>query len=360
LWPLEPHFVKPEIDASGKKVFRYKVKEGDEPTYYRDDEILHFPGFCYDGLKGYGIMDFAKEAIGLGLAIEDFGARFFRGDGIPLLFITHPEKLKKETRVQIKEAYREQSQGVEMASNSQGGRGAVVLDEGMKPEKIGITADEAQMLTAREFTTDDVCRWLRIPPFMLARISAGTGTTAEDQYNFFVTFSLQPWMVPICEQIATKLLTGNDRYEYEVVFDTGKLVAMTAASRFQNYSSGRNMGLFTLNNIARKEGEPLIKGEEGEQRISPSTMKILGAKDPSVPIETKVLDNFISLISKNRNLEPDVALRIGLMLMPTADPKVIKDLITNINGGKINDTATGSVRDQGGNPGQATGSGGSR
>jgi HK97 family phage portal protein len=347
LWPLEPDLVKPYLDSKGAKKFDYTltIDGKKEIVTYDNNEVMQIPGFMYDGVRGYGILDFCRESIGLGLAVEEFGARFFAGDGQATGIITHPMKLKKEAKINIKESYKEQSKGLETASNSQG-RGVVVLDEGMTFNKTGISPEEGQFLGTREFSVEEVCRWLHIPPFMLAVGTTAAALSAEEQYNFFVSFCLRAWLDKINQEANVKLINKVDSKTYESRFDTKALTLMTEAVQLANFSAARNMGLLTLNNISTKYNTPLLpKGDDegragaGDQRIVPSTMKVLGDTDPSTPVPMEVMNGFYDLLRNSKKLTTTSARAVAKLLMPTADVKLINKILKPFLSDMENDDA---------------------
>ena len=337
-WPIEPDAIKVYLDDDGKKCYEYTYKVSDtrtETVIYDNSEIIHIPGFMYDGLKGYSLLDFARESVGTGLAVDEFGAKFFSGDWVATGVITHPQRLKKDAKINIKESYREQSKGVETSSNS-GGRGVMVLDEGMTYAKTAMSPEEGQFLGTRAFTVEEFCRWLHIPLYMMAVNSTGATMSAEEQYQFFCNFGLKPWTDRFTQELNFKVLSRHDRKSYRAAFDTNALTLLTADRQMSVFREKRNLGLLTLNNISSALGDNLLRGGAGDQRIAPSTMKVLGDTDPSTPVPLQTLTGFIDVIRADRNMTEEAALAMAELLMPTADPKLIKTIIEATLGSPVN------------------------
>jgi HK97 family phage portal protein len=328
LWALEPDMVKPYLDSEGNKKFEYTyyVNQVKKTVIYDDTEIVHIPGFKYDGIKGYGILDFARESVGSGLAVDQFGAQFFSGDGMATGVITHPQRLRKEAKINIKESFKEQATGVETATNS-GGRGVVVLDEGMTFNKTGISPEEGQFLGTREFTVEEVCRWLHIPLFLMSVGTTASALSAEDQYKMYLNFGLKPWLDRITSEITVKLLNKSDREEWMPWFDVDALNMMALKELVEVLSQERNLGLWTLNNLSKKLGIPLTKNRVGDQRIAPSTMKILGGTDPTTPVPMDTISGFLDQVRSDRNMTQEAAMAMAALLMPTASVNQVKKMI---------------------------------
>lgn len=327
LWPVDPS----KVTIHGKD---------EEDTYYiiRDDngeetdveymDMLHLPGLCSDGRRGYSVVGLAREAIGLGLATEKYGASYFGEGATPRLVISHPGDLTQRAKNNLRKSWKE------IYSNSQSPHGVAVLDEGMKVDSIGLPPEDSQFLQTRQFQIVEIARWFRVPPHMLYDLSQSTFNNIEQQNINFLTFTLLPWLVRWKLELMRKLFVLGDYARFYLDFDTNALLLTDINTRYTAYNTGRNGGWLTLNNILRKERLPLLPADIGDKHIAPSTMKILGASDPSTPIDVEVIQGTTellrSLAKPNKLVSTTLAENIIKATMPGATEQFTLALILQL------------------------------
>jgi HK97 family phage portal protein len=288
IWPLSPDQTTAEYNDKGTIVYKFTKKfAGEVDTEYSSEEIIHIPGMCFDGLSGRSVVQLANESIGVGLASERFGGSFFGNNAIPGGIVTHPGDLSAEGEQQLRDELERKMKGPYKAKK------LLVLDEGMKYQQIGIPPEDSQFLQTRQFQVIEIARWLRIPPHMLFDMMGSTFSNIENMSLQFLIYSIQPWIVRWLQELNRKLLTKEERQndKLKFSFDVSELLQMDTKTRFEVYSSGKNMSVFTLNDILRREGMPTVNSEIGDIRIAPSTMKVLGDVDPNTPIDPTVMQN---------------------------------------------------------------------
>lgn len=166
LYPLLPDKAEAERDEYGQLYYIYTRSSDENPNfeecgrvYLRERDVLHIPGFGFDGLIGYSPIAMAKNAVGMTLACEEYGASFFENGANLGGVLEHPGVLKDPAKV------RESWQSVYGGSRNAGK--VAVLEEGMKYQQIGIPPEEAQLLETRKFQINEIARLYRIPPRMV-------------------------------------------------------------------------------------------------------------------------------------------------------------------------------------------------
>ena len=122
-------------------------------------EVLHIPGLGFDGLVGYSPIAMAKNAVGMAIACEEYGAKFFANGATPGGILEHPGIVKDPARV--RESWNAVYQGSGNAHR------IAVLEEGMKYTPIGISPEQAQFLETRKFQINEIARIFRVPPHRL-------------------------------------------------------------------------------------------------------------------------------------------------------------------------------------------------
>ncbi len=262
LWPIHPERVKVERNGSGELIYRVRSGAADEAIIGASD-MLHFRGIGDDDAVGTSVIAKAKQSIGLGLAMEQFGSSFF-GNGANMGgALKHPRTLGPEARKNLEESMKKRA----------GGRNALstlVLEEGMTYERIGVPPEDAQFLESRQFQVVEICRWFRVPPHKVADLSRATWNNIEHQSIEFVTDTIVPWTCNLEEEVNVKLFGRQNRGVYYTKFSLGALLRGDTASRFSAYATGRQWGWLSVNDIRELEDMNRIKG--GDQYLVPSNM----------------------------------------------------------------------------------------
>lgn len=105
LYPLLPNKMSVERDEKGQLFYRYIRNDNEPPTMQGNtvllmpSEVLHIPGLGFDGLVGYSPISMTKNAIGLGLAAEEYGSRFFANGAAPAGVLEHPGVIKDVSKL---------------------------------------------------------------------------------------------------------------------------------------------------------------------------------------------------------------------------------------------------------------------
>lgn len=269
LWPLRPDKTWPEREPrTGKLVYKTILPDGTGavlPAY----RVLHIPGLGFDGLMGYSPVRLAREAIGLGLAAEEFGARFFANDARPGAVLEYPGKLSKEAKDNLRRSWEEMHQGLNKRHR------IAILEEGMKLHEIGIPPEDAQFLETRKFQVVEIARIFRVPPHMLADLERSTFSNIEHQSIEFVVHTIRPWLVRWEQVINWKLFTEAERKIYFAEFLVDGLLRGDIESRYRAYAVARQWGWMSANDIRELENMNPVPG--GDVYLIPLNMVPAGS-----------------------------------------------------------------------------------
>ncbi|MCC8044872.1 MAG: phage portal protein [Clostridiales bacterium] len=259
LYPLMPNRMRVDRDEHGRLYYEYTLSDDDAPqikkTILKPSEVLHIPGLGYDGLVGYSPIAVAKNAVGLTIATEEYGAKFFANGATPGGILEYPGTVKDPDKV--REAW---NKGFGGSSNS---NKVAVLEEGMKYTPISINPDEAQFLDTRKFQIDEIARIFRVPPHLIGDLEHSTFSNIEQQSLEFVTYSLQPWLVRWEQGIHRVLLNENERKDYFVKFNVDGLLRGDYQSRMNGYATARQNGWMSANDIRELENLDRIPEKDG-------------------------------------------------------------------------------------------------
>ncbi|GAA2092357.1 phage portal protein [Actinomadura alba] len=273
LWPLHPSRVQvkdvqpSEANPEGK-VF---VVDGEEDRPLTSRDIFHIPGLSYDGLRGVSVITHARQSMGLGLAAERYGARFF-GKGSLLSGILRTEqRLDQGQADDLKSRWREKMAGIEHSHE------VAVLDSGAQFQPLSMPHDDAQFLESRQFQTEEIARWFGVPPFllMLTEKSTSWGTGLEQQTLAWLKFTLHPtWLTPT-EQRATRRLTDGG---VEVRYKVRELLRGDSTARAAFYRTMRELGTYNGDDIRDEEDLPPLPDGLGAEYWQPANMVPLGTR----------------------------------------------------------------------------------
>ncbi|MBQ7292563.1 MAG: phage portal protein [Clostridia bacterium] len=261
LYPLMPNKMSVDRDENGQLYYTYQRSNEEAPTMkgssviLKPSDVLHIPGLGFDGLVGYSPIAMAKNAIGMAIACEEFGAKFFANGAAPSGVLEHPGTIKDPSRV--REAWQSQFGG---SSNS--GKVAV-LEEGMKYTPISISPEQAQFLETRKFQINEIARIFRVPPHMVGDLEKSSFSNIEQQSLEFVKYTLDPWVIRWEQSIMRSLLTPEEKKTYYAKFNLDGLLRGDYQSRMNGYAIGRQNGWMSANDIRELENLDRIPAEEG-------------------------------------------------------------------------------------------------
>lgn len=260
LVPQAPTTVRVEL-KSGDIVYQLRRENREYPVVSGD--VLHIPAFGYDGLMGKSPIQVAREAIGLGLAAQKFGAEFF-GNGASLgAVLRHPKSLGVEGRAKLKAAW-EKLKGA-------GYQGVAVLEEGMDYTRIGIPPEDAQFIETRKFTRSEIAAIYKIPPHMLADLEKSSFNNIQEQSIQFLRFTMMPWLIKWEEELNAKLLKQQEQGQYFFKFTVQGLLRGTQKDRYDAYNIGLNGGWLNRNEV--RAWEELDQVDGLDEFLSPMNMQ---------------------------------------------------------------------------------------
>ncbi len=262
LYPLQPDKMDVERDERGRLYYVYSRYTDENPNikHYGQivlwpEEVLHIPGLGFDGLIGYSPIAMARNAVGMTMACEEYGASFFANGANPGGVLEHPGVLKNPGKV--RESWNSVYRG---ASNA---HKIAVLEEGMKYQQIGIPPEEAQFLETRKFQINEIARLYRIPPHMVGDLEKSSFSNIEQQSLEFVKYTLDPWVVRWEQALKKALLLPEEKEKIFLKFNVDGLMRGDYQSRMSGYAIGRQNGWLSANDIREMEDLNPISEEEG-------------------------------------------------------------------------------------------------
>lgn len=262
LYPLRPDKMTVCRDDRGKIFYLYTKTSDENPNVkpygqvvLQKEEVLHISGLGFDGLVGYSPIAMARNAVGMTMACEEYGASFFANGASPSGVLEHPGVLKDPGRV--RDSWNAVYRGTGNAHK------VAVLEEGMKYQQIGIPPEEAQFLETRKFQLDEIARLYRIPPHMIGDLEKSSFNNIEQQSMEFVKYTLDPWVIRWEQAMQKALFLPEEKKQYFLKFNVNGLLRGDYESRMTGYSIGRQNGWLSANDIREMEDMNPVPDEEG-------------------------------------------------------------------------------------------------
>lgn len=264
LWPLHPNKTAPVRQKDG--TLAYRTSDGMKDGTYRiikSENILHFPLFSLDGIKGIGPVGAARESFALAKAAEKFGARWFgNGAHTPSVFINKGAKPDPKVQRELRESWQEAYGG-----NNSGRQGFLFGEWDVK--SIGVSPEDSQFLATRNFQRADIAAMFHLQPHQVgdtSRLSNGNHVQAQ---LTFVTDTLRPIAGRIEAELKRKLLKGKS--DLFVLFDLKERLRGDTQTQMASYAIGRQWGFLSVNDIREDLGLNNI-GPEGDTFLYPTNM----------------------------------------------------------------------------------------
>ena len=281
LWPITPDRVTPRMER-GSVVYDIRIDTRPPVTLPRE-RVLHIPGLGFDGFMGYSVIAMARKSIGLGMAMETFGSLYFGKGTHPSAVITHPAQLKdpKAFRTAVSEVY------AGLGNSNQ----LMVLEDGMKIEKVGIPPEDSQFIESRQFQIPEIARWFNLPPHKLKDLTRSSFSNIESEQTSFYVDSILPWLVRLEANYNMQLLTLSDKNlsGYGRLYfkhNAEGILRGDTASRAAFYGAMLDRGVYSINEVREKEDmDPIPGGDVHLVPLNFTTLENAGKKpEPHPPL----------------------------------------------------------------------------
>ncbi len=280
LWPISPDRVTVKRGAPG---IVYIVKLDSGQVAVPAANMLHVGGVGGDGVTGWSVIKFAREAIGLGMAMEEYSARFIANNSQPGGILSMENTLSTEAAKRLKVSWESAQGGLSNAHR------VAVLEEGLKWQQMGLSAEDAQLIESREFQVRDVVRYFRIPPHKVGDLSDATFGNISEQSLEYVGDTLQPWADRWERNANVKLLTKRERAKgLFVKFNFKSLLRADPEKEAAEHTARFNTGSRTPNEIrALNEENPIEGGDRAYIQLNMIPLDAVGSM--SVAERTQLL-----------------------------------------------------------------------
>lgn len=270
LWNVTPDRIEPVaetvVDASGRRRTRLWYKY-DGKRVINPEDIIHIPGPGFDGVRGYSPAALFRQALGLSIAAERFGASFFGNGATPGMAVQHPGRLSNEAQARLALSLNSAHQGADRAHKT------IILEEGMTVARpVTIPPEDAQFLETRAFQVEEVARMLNLPPHKLKhRVGERPGGNIEAEQINFLTDTLLPWVKRAEQECSRKLISKAQRSSYYIEHEFKDILRVDVQSRTAAQKVWFDMGVVDADQIARQENLPKPKPKEPTPQVPPAS-----------------------------------------------------------------------------------------
>lgn len=281
LWPIPPNRVY-RIEMRDDGNLWYEIRPKNESVWLPRERMLHICGPSFDGYLGYSVIAMARKGIGLGMAMETFGSNYFGQGTHPGVIVSHPGQLKAEAHANLKKSLTESYSGLGQSHR------LMLLEDGMKVEKVSFSPEDSQFLESRSFQIPEIARWFNLPPHKLKDLTKSSFNNIEAEQTSFVMDSILPWLILIEQQYNAQLLTDGQAKREKLYFKhvVEGLLRASAADRAAFYKTMIGSGVMTPNEAREKED------------LNPSTDPL--ADELWMPTGNIPLSKFTEYLSKNQ------------------------------------------------------------
>ncbi|MEU8791553.1 phage portal protein [Streptomyces sp. NPDC048643] len=278
---IQVHMVQLEPNGVRRKVFEaYDIDDdGNEVLlgWFTPRDVLHIPGMMLPGeFVGCSPITYARESIGLALASQKYGSKFFANGAMPGAVVEVPGTMSEEGLARAREAWRAANSGVDNAHR------VALLTEGAKFSKVAMSPDEAQFLQTRQFQVPEIARIFGVPPHLISDATNSTswGSGLAEQNIAFSMFSLRPWLERIESGINRLLFAETaDRMKF-VKFNLDEIKRGAPKERMELWSLGLQNGIYSIDEVRAAEDMPPLPDGLGESYRVPLNLSPVDEEKP--------------------------------------------------------------------------------
>jgi HK97 family phage portal protein len=265
IYPLLPWLMQVVVEQNGMDlVYVYNGKRAGP------EQMLHFHGLSFNGVQGRSVIDDCCQTIGTELAQNKFASKYFKNGMLIDKYLSAPGNLNKDQRRELADSMA-QYQGIENCYK------LPILDKGMAIENKQLLIDQAQFCASRKYQMQDICRMFNIHPSKIGDTSTAMRYNNLELVNQdHINSCLLPWIVKLEQECERKLLLEREKINYNIRLNVEYMLRGDSTTRVNRQYKGLQCGIYSLNDVMREEGRPLLDPEIGDVRLSPLNLAPIG------------------------------------------------------------------------------------
>lgn len=262
LLPLNPDIVRPKLKDDWTVEYTVNFKSGTKVL--TQDEIWHVRLFTLDGLNGLNPIAYARQALGLGQAMDAHAAKLFTNGAVTSGVLRTEQELSPEAFDRLKTEFQGEHMGVANAYKP------MILEMGLDWKPISLSAQDTQFIESKKLTEAQICGLFRVPPHLVSSMEKMTLNNIEHMGMSFVNYSLVPIMTRIEHRIQVGLLNEKDRLTHYAKFNAGALMRGDLKGRYEAYAKGIQWSILSSNEC--RDLEDMNPREGGDVYLTPMNM----------------------------------------------------------------------------------------
>lgn len=278
LYALDPSCVDIKQDSEGEVYYEYRCNN---TTYkYNSQKILHIPAIRYNSLRGLSPLEYASLSAQTGLALDEYTANFFNGGLQNKLIVEVPQDAQHWTK---DDSQKLSERLVSAYGGADNAHKPLILTKGLKATPVSLAGNsDSQLVENRAYSEKEIAKIFRVPLFMLG--SENSKFTNQEQANtYFLQHTLTPWLVRLQEYL-DRLIVYPYKDTHYVEFDTNTMLRADYTARMDGYVKGFTNGIYTLNDILKKENMPEVADDYANKhfiQVNMSTMDKIAQQAPT-------------------------------------------------------------------------------
>lgn len=255
LWPIPNNYVTIYYytNTSRTAFYRIALPGGGTKDLY-PEQMWHWKGMSREPTRRYKPIQLAREAMGLALATEEFGERFFSNGSNVGGIVEYDKTLTDTGFARFKNDIRDTYEGLGKSNR------LMFLEQGAKFHQVSVAPEQAQFLDTRKFQVIEVCRFFNIPPHMIQDLEGATFSNIEHQSISFVVYSMRPWLVCLEQSAKKDLLLPGEQKKFFFKFNVDGLLRGDFKTRMDGYALGIQNGIFSPNQVLELEDMETFEG----------------------------------------------------------------------------------------------------
>jgi HK97 family phage portal protein len=277
LWPLPPDSVDVIRRPDGKGLGYIVHNANMDATPIAAENIIHIPGLGYDGVKGYNVIQLARESIGVGIATEKYGAKFYANSARPSGILTTAGRLKETTKKTMRRTWEEAHKGLDKAHR------IAVLDGGLTWQAMSFSPADAEFLANRKFNLSEIARWFNVPNHLLRDLDNSTNNNIEHQGIEYVIYSLRSKGTRWNQEARRKLFTKAERKTFYTAFSFNGLTAGDRLTRYQSHQIALLNGFKNIDEVREEEDDNKLPNGDGQKYRVPVNTQPVDEPPPAAP-----------------------------------------------------------------------------
>ncbi|WP_150325132.1 phage portal protein, partial [Enterobacter hormaechei] len=229
----------------------YKYTENGNERIIPVKNMMHIRGFGLDGVCGMMPTMAGVDVFGAAMSVDEAAAKIFENGLQSTGFLSSENALTKEQRDRLR-------QNLQSFIGSKNAGKLMVLENKLTYQNVTMNPEAAQLLESRSFSIEEICRWFRVPPYMVGHTTkqSSWASSLEGMNLLFLTHTLRPLLVNIEQEIGRCLLDSDDEVFAE--FSVEGLLRADSAGRAAYYTSALQNGWMSRNDVRRLENMPPI------------------------------------------------------------------------------------------------------